>query len=118
MPKIYITRIPLAIALLISSSAHSQQWVEIEDASKILWQMSANGTLYFRNLNEFDPKQTGCCYAYALDTTTEGGKSVWSTILAKMAAHKRIALGFPAVGANENLQWLNFIGRHSHASNE
>jgi hypothetical protein len=113
-----IKGLSVAIALLISTTAQSQEWVEVEDASKLLWQMSANGTVWFRNLNEFDAKQAGCCYSYALDTTTAGGKSIWSTILAKMAAHKRITLGFPAVGSNANVQSLNYIGRHSHASNE
>jgi hypothetical protein len=108
----------LMIALFLSSQAHAVTWVEVDDASKLLWQMTSSGVVYFRNLNEFDSAQGGCCYAYKLDTTTPGGKSVWSTILAKIAAHKRITLGFPQIGSNENVQTLNYIGRHSHASNE
>ena len=104
--------------LFFSINAGATTWIEVDDASKLLWQMTSSGIVYFRNLNEFDSAQGGCCYAYKLDTTTPGGKSIWSTILAKIAAHKRITLGFPQIGSNENVQTLNYIGRHSHASNE
>ncbi|MDX1304560.1 hypothetical protein [Photobacterium sp.] len=108
----------LLSTLFFSSQGSAQTWVEVNDASKLLWQMSANGTVYFRNLNEFDPAQGACCYAYNLDTTTPGGKSIWSMILTKIASKKRITLGFPSVASNNNPQTLNYIGRHSHASNE
>jgi hypothetical protein len=80
--------------------------------------MTAGGTVYFRNLNEFNSSHGGCCYAYKLDTTTPGGKAVWSTILAKIAGHKRITLGFPHIGSNTQVQTLNYIGRHGHGTNE
>lgn len=108
----------LLVFLIGSFEAHSTVWVEVDDASKLLWQMTSGGVVYFRNLKEFDDTHGGCCYAYMLDTTTPGGKTIWSTILAKMAAHKRITLGFPSVGTNEHMQILNHIGRHSHNTNE
>ena len=109
----------LSVVLLVCSlNVSATVWVEVDDASKLLWQMTASGVVYFRNLNEFSSQHAGCCYAYKLDTTTPGGKSIWSTILAKMAAKKRITLGFPSVGSNENLQTLNYIGRHAHGTNE
>lgn len=95
-----------------------QNWVEIDDASKLLWQMTEGGIVYFRNLNEFDSRQGPCCYAYLLDTTTPGGKVIWSMIMTKMTAGKRITLGFPAIGSNTSVQTLNYIGRHAHATNE
>lgn len=104
--------------ILFISKVNAIVWVEVDDASKLLWQMNASGTVYFRNLNEFNANHAACCYAYNLDTTTPGGKSIWSTLLAKIAAHKRITLGFPEIGSNENAQTLNYIGRHSHGTNE
>ena len=104
--------------LFVTTKAYSTEWIEVDDASKLLWQMRSEGTVYFRNLNEFNSSHAGCCYAYKLDTTTPEGKSLWSTILAKMAAHKRITLGFPNVGSNENVQTLSAIGRHMHGTNE
>jgi hypothetical protein len=104
--------------LLSSFESRAVEWVEIDDASKLLWQMTSSGVVYFRNLNEFNSEHGGCCYAYKLDTTTPGGKSLWGTILAKIAANKRITLGFPDIGSNASVQTLNYIGRHSHASNE
>jgi hypothetical protein len=100
------------------SNTFAQNWVEIDDASKLLWQMQSDGVIWFRNLDEFDSRQGGCCYAYMLDTTTPGGKAMWSVILTKMASGKRITLGFPDVGSNANVQIMNYIGRHGHASNE
>lgn len=111
-------KILFSALFFLTLQAKAQVWVEVDDASKLLWQMTSGGTIYFRNLNEFDNTQTGCCYAYALNTTTPGGKSLWSTILAKMAAGKRITLGFPAKGENSNVQTLNYIGRHAHGTNE
>jgi len=104
--------------IALAPKASATEWVEIDDASKLLWQMTSSGTVYFRNLNEFDSKHAGCCYAYKLDTTTAGGKSVWSTILAKIAGKKRITLGFPQIGSNDNVQTLSYIGRHAHGTNE
>lgn len=111
-------KLALLALLLISFQANAAVWVEIDDASKLLWQMRVDGTVYFRNIDEFDSTQAGCCYAYYLDTTTPGGKIVWSTILTKIAGHKRISLSFTQIGSNANPQNLSAIGRHSHASNE
>lgn len=108
------------VALIISLVSHTfaQNWVEIDDASKLLWQMQSDGVIWFRNLEEFDSRQGGCCYAYKLDTTTAGGKAMWSVILTKMASGKRITLGFPEIGSNSNVQTMNYIGRHGHGTNE
>ncbi len=108
----------LSILLLCSFEVSATEWVEVDDASKLLWQMRASGVVYFRNLNEFNSSHGGCCYSYKLDTTTPGGKSMWSTILAKIAGHRRITLGFPNIGSSSEVQTLSSIGRHAHASNE
>lgn len=117
MKKIFIPLL-LVVGLMPFAKAFAQNWVEIDDASKILWQMQSDGVIWFRNLDEFDSRQGACCYAYMLDTTTPGGKAMWSVILTKMASGKRITLGFPEIGSNTNVQVMNYIGRHGHASNE
>ena len=118
-PDYKIKKIIVSIVLLCTSiQANATTWIEVDDASKLLCQMTATGTVWFRNLNELDSSHGGCCYAYKLDTTTPGGKSIWSTLLAKMAASKRSTLGFPKIGSNENVQILSAIGRLSHGSNQ
>lgn len=108
-------KILMAAAMLLSLQASAQNWVEVDDASKLLWQMQADGVVWFRNLNEFSASQAPCCYAYKLDTTTPGGRVIWSVIMTKMAAHERITLGFPDIGSNVNVQTLNYLGRHEHS---
>lgn len=108
----------LVFMAVLPCMSNATEWIEIDNASELLWQINSAGIVYFRNLNEFDAEQAGCCYAYKLDTTTDGGKVIWSTILAKMAGHKRITLGFPNIGSNENPQTLSAIGRHTHGTNQ
>lgn len=67
-------------------SVNAGTYVHVDDMSKIEYQLTADGKVYFRNLNSFNPAVTGCCYAFYLDTTTDFGKSAWSTILMKMAS--------------------------------
>jgi hypothetical protein len=107
-----------ALLLLLSFDVKAVAYVEIDDASKLLWQMQAAGFVYFRNLNEFDANQAGCCYAYYLDTTTAGGKALWTVILIKIAEHKRINLAFSDVGSNASAQPLIAIGRYEHGINQ
>lgn len=112
-------KILIGFVLILSSQlANAAEWVEVDDASRILWQMTADGTVYFRNMNEFNTNMDGCCYTYYLVTTTDGGKSMWSTLLAKIAGSKRITLGFSVVGSATEKQALKYLGRHGHASNE
>ncbi len=96
-------------------NAEATTFVNVDDASKIRWQMSPSGQVWFRNLNEFSSdngEHAGCCYSYVFDTTTPGGKSMWSTILFAMAAHNSISLGFSGIGSNSTPQTLLYIGRH------
>jgi hypothetical protein len=61
------------------------KYVYIDDVSKLKYQMGSDGSVWFRNLNEFDGSVTGCCYAFYLNTTTPYGRSAWALILSKMA---------------------------------
>ncbi|HEY0924150.1 hypothetical protein [Rheinheimera pacifica] len=71
----------------------AEDWINVSDMSQLRWQMAPNGTVYFRNLDQFNPEALACCYNYYIDTTTEAGKSAWSVILAKMATSGRLILG-------------------------
>ena len=72
--------------LSLSNVAHAAGgYVYITDVSTLQYQMGADGAVYFRNLNQYNGSVTGCCYAFALDTTTPYGKSAWALILLKMA---------------------------------
>ena len=66
--------------------------IYVDDMSKLKWQMTNDGNVYFRNLNTFNSEVSGCCYAFVLDTTTAYGKSAWTTILLKIASSSPLFL--------------------------
>ncbi|TQV87276.1 hypothetical protein [Aliikangiella coralliicola] len=103
-------KLVLAILMILSFKVQAIEWVYVSDMSKLKWQLVSSGEVYFRNLNEFNSAQGGCCYSYKLDTTTPAGKAMWSTILAKMAARAPLNLGFPQVGSANNVQTLYAVG--------
>ena len=77
----------------LSSYAHSAPtYVHINDMSLLQYQLTADGNVYFRNLNSFNSTVTGCCYAFVLNTTTPYGKSAWAIILLKMATKQPLSL--------------------------
>ncbi len=87
--KLYV----LVILFFTSFNCYSADHVWINDPSSLKWQQYSDGKIYFRNLNEFpDGVYTnnfgGCCVKYWVDTTTDGGKALWSTILYHMASNK------------------------------
>lgn len=67
-------------------------YVHINDMSQVQYQLSGDGKVYFRNLNQFNSQVTGCCYAFVLDTTTGFGKSAWSVILMKIASKGSLSM--------------------------
>ena len=77
----------------MSYSAHSEDWVVITPDKQLHWQMAPDGIIYFRNLDQFNPSFLACCYNYSLNVTTDRGKAMWSTILAKTATKENIILG-------------------------
>ena len=80
----------ILIALLFVSSVASAEYFLVNDMSQIKYQMGSGGRVYFRNLNDFDGRYQGCCYNYYLDTNTEGGKVMWSTMLSAMAMRQSL----------------------------
>lgn len=95
------------LGLSFNASASGVVLVDVPDASKLLWQMQADGLLWFRNLNEFSSTFSGCCYNYALNVTTPQGKIFYAMLLTKIGEHKGITLGFTD-GA------LTLMGKHEH----
>ncbi|WP_141229373.1 hypothetical protein [Cellvibrio mixtus] len=67
-------------------------YVYVEDMSRLHYQLTSDGNVYFRNLNQFNNQVTGCCYAFVLDTTTPYGKSAWSVILMKVASKGSLSM--------------------------
>lgn len=106
-------KIILLTFIIFSCGSHATEWVYVTDASKLKWQMTQSGVVYFRNLDHFDSKHAGCCYRYKLDTTTPGGSSLWSTMLAKMAAGLPITFGFSKIPESDaDVQANTAIGVH------
>ena len=88
----------IILSLLFTTlSANGEDWITVNDMSQVKWQITPAGRVYFRNLNEFNNQALPCCYNYYLDTTTPGGKSLWSVILTKMATSKKLILGTPKI---------------------
>ena len=81
-----------ALLLLTAPAAIATDMVTVADASLIKWELIPTGVAYFRNLNEFDATFLGCCYNYSIDPTTAAGKSMWSTLLLKMASQRSVSL--------------------------
>ena len=84
----------LAAALLSLASAHASavEFAYLPDASKLTWQMQG-GTVFLRNLNQFNGNFLPCCYNFSIDTTTPTGKVQWATLLAKITAGQPIYIG-------------------------
>ena len=81
------------ILLGFSVSANSAPaYVYVNDMSLLSYQLVADGNVFFRNLNTFNPSVTGCCYAFVLNKSTPAGKSQWATILMKMATKQPLNL--------------------------
>ncbi len=98
--------------LLVNAAYSGGTYVHVNDMSLVDYQMVSNGKVYFRNLNEFNSSVTGCCYAFYIDTSTDYGKSTWSTMLMKMATKQDLYLyvdeSNPPTGGNAAL--ISHIG--------
>ncbi|MGD8909867.1 MAG: hypothetical protein PVI92_11030 [Chromatiales bacterium] len=81
-------------SLFVSTLLFAADHVWVDEPEELKWQLSADtGKVYFRNLDEFtsgtyENNFGGCCYSYWVDTTTDSGKSLWSVILAHIAANR------------------------------
>jgi len=74
-------------ACMFSTAALSapRAYVDVNMAT-LTWQLSADGKVWFRNLNTFSSAFQAGNYNYYLDTTTPVGKSFWAMMLLKIAS--------------------------------
>ena len=97
----------LVLAAVFSSVAAAEDYVLINNMSTLKWQMTSDGKVWFRNLNEYNNLFLGCCYNYYLDTTTTTGKSYWAMILLKMATGQSLNISVPNKAVSGS---INVIG--------
>ncbi len=79
--------------LLLGPAAQASDFLRVEDASQIKWQITSQNRVYLRNLHTFDATYLACCYNYWFDASTGAGKSFLSVLLAKAAAGQPIDIG-------------------------
>lgn len=80
------------LGLAIASNSYATDWTTISNMSQLKYQIY-NEKVWIRNMNEFDSSWLGCCYAYYIDITTNEGKALWSTMLAKIAMAGKFNVG-------------------------
>lgn len=75
-----------------------------DDASRVQFSIYG-GKLYFRNLNQFNPDWSGCCYNYYIDLTTDDGKSMYAYFMMQFANRARVVFwrGSTAPGPIEQM---------------
>lgn len=88
------------LGLVIHINSYAFGYVHVLDMSQLSWQMTIDGKVFLRNLNQFEGSFLGCCYSYWVDTSTPAGKSMWNAMLVKIATAKPLYLGLsnPAQG--------------------
>ena len=88
-----LKKMPVALAaLLFSQLAVSSDYVLVPDMSRLQYQIFQN-RVNIRNMVEFGSTWQGCCDKYYVDLSTNEGKAMWSTMLAKMLAKESLYLG-------------------------
>ena len=88
------TKSLLVLAVLVfAPTAQASDFLRIDDASQIKWQITSNNEVYLRNLDAFDSSYLGCCYNYWFDASTGAGQSFLAALLAKAAAGTSINIG-------------------------
>jgi hypothetical protein len=83
----------LVSGVAFSLEARADYWFKVNDASQIQYFVNStpNSTqIYLRNLNTFDSTVLGCCFNYWVDISTDLGKAIWATLLAKIQAQQPI----------------------------
>ena len=88
-----LATLTLAALLLASLPSRAVDTVVVTNAAQLSWVYDTpSGRIYFRNLDQFDSRFLGCCYNFYVDTTTVVGRTLWATILLKMAGAQPINL--------------------------
>lgn len=79
-------------ASLFSQFAIASDYVLVPDMSQLQYQIFQN-RVNIRNMSSFGSTWLGCCDKYYVDLTTNEGKAMWSTMLAKMMAKESLYIG-------------------------
>lgn len=87
----FVATISAVMTLLVSAPAGASSGIVINDASTILYGVQDN-KVYLRNLNTYDPSWLPCCYNYWIDLSTDGGKAMFSALLAHKLSGKRLSI--------------------------
>lgn len=100
----YKQKISALAMIVMTFSCNAEDYVNV-DTTRLKWQITPNGMVYFRNLNEFNPVFQACCYNYWIDTNSSTGKNSWAMLMLKIAQGQIINLSVPnaAIGGPINL---------------
>ena len=104
-----IMRLAMAFVVLCSvqGAARSFELVTINDASQLKYHMGPTGArVYLRNLNDFNSSVLGCCFNYWIDTSTDLGKAMWSTLLSKILTSGYINIGVDSATQQGHLYYV------------
>jgi len=94
-------------AILVSPLAVASDYVLVPDMSQLQYQIFQN-RVNIRNMNQFGTSWQGCCDKYYIDLTTEEGKAIWATMLAKMMSSQSLYIG--VVNKDEPQARITFVG--------
>lgn len=91
----FLTSVFLAVALLLGARpAHADDFITIPNAASLKWfEVNSTGQIFLRNLNDFDATFLGCCWNFYIDVNSAAGRTLWATVLLKMASGQSIILG-------------------------
>ena len=97
--KTSLRTLALAALLLSSFPSRAVDYLAVGNAAQLSWFYDASsGRVYFRNLDQFNAGFLGCCYNWYIDTSTTVGRTLWASILLKMAGAQPVNLGVGAMG--------------------
>ena len=97
----------ILMVLFLPAPASASDFLHIDDASQIKWQITAQNKVYLRNLKSFDASFLPCCYEYWFDASTDAGKSFLTVLLARSVAGKSIDIG---VVDKTTTSLVNYVG--------
>lgn len=94
------------ICLMSTFGAYAFDYVLVPDMSQLKWQMTTEGKVYLRNLNQFNGSFQGCCYFYWIDVGTPTGRALWASALQKMASSQSMYFGLESAAVGGQMVHL------------
>ena len=91
--KATLRTLSLAVLLVSSLPSHAVDTVVVGNAAQLSWFYDgSSGKVYFRNFDQFNASFLGCCFNFYIDTSTAVGRTLWASILLKMAGAQPVNL--------------------------